>query len=138
MAPPEKNSEIREAKFKVKTEPGKPQTHHIRKNLAFIPRPAFSGLCGSLMVQTFSGHFPDDFRATLNNIAIYIGGIYSHEMGMTLNSQKKSVILQLHELKDNATKSTKCIRKLECKNYIVHRKKLKQFPKSLFLMLLNQ
>ena len=59
-------------------------------------------------------------------------------MGMTLKACKESDIPHSDNTKENMSDSTMQIWKLKCKNYIVHRKKLKQFPKSLFLMLLNQ
>ena len=116
MGPPKNNANIRESEVKVKMDPGKPKTQHRQKNPEFVPWPKFTGACGALMGQTFSWNWTEDFKATLDNIVIYVGDTYIHDMRMKLKSQKEAIILQTYGLKDNATKSTKYIWKLELKN----------------------
>ena len=136
MGPQENNSKSKEADVKVKTDQVNPQTHHLWKTLASIPQPNFSKACRSLTGNTFSGNNPYHFKATLDNIAIYAGSNYGHNIETNLKSQKEPVMPQPETPKDNASESTKYIFNIYPNNYIVCRYKLKQDPKPLFLMLI--
>ena len=86
MELPENHSKRKYSKVKVKPEQVRYQMQHHRKKPLFKPRRNFARAFGALMGQTFSGHRPDDFKFTLDNISIYAGDVYSHETGMTLMS----------------------------------------------------
>ena len=107
MGTQEKNSKSREAKAKVKKDPGKLKNQYNRKKPSFAPRLKFDRSCRALTGQTFSENWTDELKATLDNIAIYVGATYGHEMGMTLKYRKEAVIPQTENPKDNTIESTK-------------------------------
>ena len=88
MGTQEKNSKSREAKAKVKKDPGKLKNQYNRKKPSFAPRLKFDRSCRALTGQTFSGHRTNNFNDTLDSIMIYVGDIYDHEMEITLMEQK--------------------------------------------------
>ena len=106
MGLPKNHAKSRKFNAKVKTEPGKPQTHHHHKNLAFVPQSKFAETCRAKTGQTFSRNRADKFKATLNNISIYIRAKYGHEVGITLKAQKEVVILQQNYPKLKTAEST--------------------------------
>ena len=137
MGPPDNYDKSREAKFKAKTDLGKTHTHHHRKNPVFAPWPKFYGACRALTGQTFSGRWPNYFKTILNNIAIYFGATYVHDIWMTLKAEKEAFILQPDDPKDNATENNSYICQFECRNYIVRREKQKVGLKRLSPLLLS-
>ena len=94
MGLPENNDNSKETEVKVKTEQEKSHNQKHQKKLAFTPRTKFVGSCKELMGQNFSGHRPNDFKATLDNIAIYVGDTYGHEMGTVQKARKEAIIPQ--------------------------------------------
>ena len=109
MGTQEKNSKSREAKAKVKKDPGKLKNQYNRKKPSFAPRLKFDRSCRALTGQTFSGHRTNDFNVNLDNMVIYVGATYGHEMGITLKVRKEAVIPQPYDPEENVTKSTKYI-----------------------------
>ena len=107
MVPPENNSKIREAKVKVKMDPGNLKNKKHKKDLEFAPRCKFSGACRALKVQIFYRHRPDNFKATIENITIYVGATYVHDMGITRKDRKETGIPHTDNPEDNVAKSTK-------------------------------
>ena len=66
-------SSTKSKEVKVNIDPyqqGRSQPQHRQNNLSFTLRPKFSGACGALTGQTFSGGIPNDFKGTPDNIAI--------------------------------------------------------------------
>ena len=112
MGPPDKNADRKEAEVKVKTDQGEPQMQHLRKKPAFTTQPKFSRSCRALTCDTFSGYWPNNFKATLENIAIYAGVTYSQDMGVTLKAHKEAIIPQPDGPENNVPKSTKYIWKI--------------------------
>ena len=61
------------------------------------------------MGQTLSVNRIDDFKSTLDNIDIYSGATYGHEIGMTIKARNSYIIPQIDDPEDNASKSSKYI-----------------------------
>ena len=59
--------------------------------------------------QTFLVNSPDNFKATLDNITIYGGDTYNHEVGMTSKARKEAVIPQPDKLEEKLYESAKYI-----------------------------
>ena len=79
---------------RIKTDRVKLQTHHCWKKLASIPQPKFTKSCIPLTGQTFSGNYPNHFKVTLDNIAIYSGSTYGHNIETIMMAQKEAIIPQ--------------------------------------------
>ena len=94
-------------------EQGKSQMHHRQKKLTFMPRTKFTRVCGALTGQTFSGHWTNNSKATLENITVYGRDTYVQKMGMTLKDRWESVIPHMQYPKDEESKFAKYIWHLE-------------------------
>ena len=72
-----------------------------------MPKSAIA--CGEFTGHNLLGNRPDDFKATLDNITIYVRDTYGHDTRMALKAQKEAIIPHLEDTKDGASDSTKYI-----------------------------
>ena len=113
MVTPENHTKSKEAKSKVDHDQGRSQTKKTQKNMAFTPITKIAGVWGELEGQNLLGNWFGKFKATLDNITIYVGANYGHEMDMALKTQKEAVIPQPEKPEDDASESDKYIWKLK-------------------------
>ena len=99
----------KKAKVKFNLEQERFQEKNLTKKLTFTQRHKFYGVYRLLTGKFFSGNCPNNFKATLENIAIYVSANYGHELEMTLKACKKVVIPKPDKFKDNASKTAKYI-----------------------------
>ena len=81
MAPVQGNNEGKEAKVQY-------SSHNTAGRTHIPPGTKVCRAWRSLTGYNFSINRPDNFKVTLDNIAIYAGAAYDHDMGMTLKTRK--------------------------------------------------